>query len=164
LCGCGQKTTLARSTNPALGWVKGQPIRFIKGHARRRNIVNGLKICSLCGKSKPLVEFHKSEWNLDGYDHRCRSCNLLRRLHKTIASHGLTWDDHQAMLAQQHFACLICLRSQDEVSLGIDHDHVTGKVRGLLCRACNSALGQFRDDAVVLRRAADYVDGVLARL
>ena len=39
-----------------------------------------------------------------------------------------------------------------------DHDHVTGQMRGLLCRQCNVALGQLQDDASLIRRAAEYLD------
>lgn len=40
----------------------------------------------------------------------------------------------------------------------IDHNHVTGKVRGLLCYNCNRGLGMFRDDVMSLREAANYVE------
>ena len=42
----------------------------------------------------------------------------------------------------------------------VDHDHVTGKVRGLLCRACNVGIGQLRDSPVLLQNAVGYVLGV----
>jgi hypothetical protein len=41
----------------------------------------------------------------------------------------------------------------------IDHDHETGKVRGMLCFPCNAALGQLQDDPTIIRRAAEYVEG-----
>nr|WP_079404456.1 endonuclease VII domain-containing protein [Streptomyces sp. 3211] len=43
----------------------------------------------------------------------------------------------------------------------VDHDHQTGKVRGVLCFSCNAALGQFKDRPDVMRRAAAYVEGNL---
>ena len=52
--------------------------------------------------------------------------------------------------------CEICGRQCE--SLDFDHDHATGLFRGWLCRACNLALGQFRDDPELLRKAAAYVE------
>lgn len=82
----------------------------------------------------------------------------MRGQRARIESHGLTWGDYLEMLARQNHACALCFRSEDVVSLGIDHSHQTGKVRGLLCRVCNAALGQFQDDPALLRRAAIYIE------
>ncbi|MDE2096982.1 MAG: hypothetical protein KGL39_07035 [Patescibacteria group bacterium] len=46
-----------------------------------------------------------------------------------------------------------------ERGLRLDHNHVTGEFRGWLCNACNLGLGKFKDSAVLLRKAADYLDG-----
>lgn len=63
---------------------------------------------------------------------------------------------HLAYLyAKQDGRCAIC--RQEMPSPVIDHDHETGMVRGLLCRACNLLLGAARDDVVVLRRAVGYL-------
>lgn len=58
------------------------------------------------------------------------------------------------MLAAQGGLCDICRAAP---ATQVDHDHVTGAVRALLCFNCNGGLGQFRDDPEVLRVAADYV-------
>ena len=52
---------------------------------------------------------------------------------------------------------MICGKTPGKTSLHVDHDHGTGDIRGLLCVGCNSALGQFHDDSVLLDRASDYV-------
>ena len=66
--------------------------------------------------------------------------------------------DLQAMLKDQCYICPIC---QDKRAEHVDHDHETGRVRGILCFACNAALGQMRDRPDALRRAADYLEGIV---
>lgn len=71
---------------------------------------------------------------------------------------GITLETYDEMLAAQEGVCGICERPpRDDISLHVDHEHGTGRVRGLLCFRCNNALGDFEDDAVLLLRAADYV-------
>jgi hypothetical protein len=53
--------------------------------------------------------------------------------------------------------CLICRRPITAKSAHVDHDHATGKVRGILCFPCNSGMGHFADDPEVLCRAARYL-------
>lgn len=59
------------------------------------------------------------------------------------------------MLLEQRGRCAIC--NKESIKLFIDHDHGTGKVRGLLCRSCNMALGFLRDDVAALKNAIDYL-------
>ncbi len=71
---------------------------------------------------------------------------------------GLTPDEYAAKLEWQHGVCLICQqRPADGQVLDIDHDHRTGRPRGLLCRNCNQGLGQFREDPFLLAAAAGYL-------
>jgi hypothetical protein len=67
------------------------------------------------------------------------------------------------MLAAQGGRCAIC-RGDSSSSPGgvlhVDHCHTTRQVRGLLCADCNRALGQFKDDAAILRAAAEYLERV----
>ena len=70
--------------------------------------------------------------------------------------YGLTKAQYLALVEAQHGLCALCghhLRSPV-----IDHSHKTGRVRGVVCRGCNSALGAFGDDPLRLRAAADYVE------
>ena len=68
--------------------------------------------------------------------------------------YGLVRSDYQALIARQDGKCAGCQR---RVKLTVDHDHVTGRVRGLLCRTCNLALGAVRDDPVVLEALIGYL-------
>lgn len=75
-------------------------------------------------------------------------------------------EDYNAMLELQEDACAICrepetLKRDDgsEQLLAVDHDHKTGRVRGLLCARCNTALGLLRDDVKAIERAIEYLGG-----
>lgn len=60
------------------------------------------------------------------------------------------------MLVGQAGRCLICDRVPGE-NLCIDHDHATGRIRGLLCKACNLAIGSLRDSPRLAARASQYL-------
>jgi len=72
--------------------------------------------------------------------------------------YGLLHEDWLKMWESQNGKCLICGKSSIKPSdLRIDHDHKTGKVRGLLCHNCNSGLGFFKDDPKIMIRAIEYL-------
>lgn len=68
----------------------------------------------------------------------------------------LSDDEYDAMAAQQGRLCAVC-RREPKGSLVVDHDHETGRVRGLLCPACNMGLGLFKDDHALLSAAITYL-------
>lgn len=71
---------------------------------------------------------------------------------------GLTLADYDAMFEVQGGLCAICLqRNIENRRLAVDHDHRSGKVRGLLCGSCNKALGLFRDSPQILTAALAYL-------
>lgn len=69
---------------------------------------------------------------------------------------GMNLELFERMNAEQGGVCRIC-RRVDPRTLVADHDHATGRIRGLLCHRCNRALGFFRDDPELLLRAALHV-------
>ena len=72
--------------------------------------------------------------------------------------YGMTLEEYDAMLEGQGGGCFICGRPpREDTSLHVDHDHSTGKVRGILCFCCNNALADFREEPVLLRKAAAYL-------
>jgi hypothetical protein len=75
--------------------------------------------------------------------------------------YGLSEDSYQLLLIAQNGVCAICQKHQRKQRLSIDHDHRTGKVRGLLCTRCNRNLGRWYDSAALLQRAAAYLEGKL---
>ncbi|MEV6547987.1 endonuclease VII domain-containing protein [Streptomyces sp. NPDC051597] len=75
--------------------------------------------------------------------------------------YGISESDFQDLLATQGGKCALCpmiFANIGRRNLCVDHDHVTGRVRGLLCRRCNSSIGQLGDDVDGLRRALAYVE------
>lgn len=70
--------------------------------------------------------------------------------------YGITLDDYEILVEQQNAECQICTDSSKQ--LVVDHDHNTGKVRGLLCAKCNAGLGMFQDDSKLLIQAAKYLE------
>lgn len=89
---------------------------------------------------------------LERYRHTMRTAQLRQ--------YGITNEDYQSLLDKQKGRCAICSTND----LGkfrhfcVDHCHKTGKVRGLLCHTCNRALGLFKDDPSLLRKAGQYLD------
>jgi recombination endonuclease VII len=76
------------------------------------------------------------------------------RLSQLKNVYGLTPQDLATLVKKQEGLCAICL---EEKPLGVDHDHVTQRVRGLLCKTCNFGLGSFHDDASKLLAAVIYL-------
>jgi len=78
-----------------------------------------------------------------------------------LKRYGMTQDVYDRMVARQRNRCAICRRKRpasDGREWSIDHDHVTGQVRGLLCNDCNRAIGLLSDDPKILRAATQYVE------
>jgi hypothetical protein len=79
---------------------------------------------------------------------------------KLLQNYGITNQDYEQMLENQGFCCAGCGLHQNilEKKLHVDHDHVTGRVRGLLCGNCNRALGLVKDNLETLVRLQEYLE------
>lgn len=72
--------------------------------------------------------------------------------------YGISIDEYDNMVKQQGGVCALCGRADPYGrNLAVDHDHDTGKIRGLLCTHCNFALGLVRDDVSVLQKMVEYL-------
>lgn len=80
-----------------------------------------------------------------------------RRDYDLAVKYGLTPAEYTAMVLQQDGGCAICHRPPGKSGFNVDHDHQTGKVRGLLCAGCNRGIGLLQDNHHLLARAADYL-------
>lgn len=75
-----------------------------------------------------------------------------------LKQYGITPEDFEALAREQGHVCAICRRTNGQKALAVDHCHQTGKIRGLLCDACNVSLGRMGDCPERLRRAAEYLE------
>jgi hypothetical protein len=124
---------------------------------RPRDVPEGSKFCRTCKTIKPLTEWSRNRHASDGLQTRCKPCTSAdARTKYFMKSYRMTEREVEALRASQGGVCAIC-RSAPAVH--VDHDHRTGEVRGMCCFSCNAALGHFKDDPAVLRRAADYLEG-----
>lgn len=90
-----------------------------------------------------------------------RGARRSRRHYRLTERYGIGEDEVERLVKSQGGICPICRSAE---STAVDHDHVTGTVRGILCPDCNTGMGQLRDDPWVLRRAIEYLTGGLLGL
>ncbi|MHA1410550.1 MAG: endonuclease VII domain-containing protein [Candidatus Odinarchaeia archaeon] len=70
---------------------------------------------------------------------------------------GVTMEEYDKILREQKEKCAICGK-KPKMRLSIDHNHKTGKVRGLLCYNCNAGIGMFREDTSLMKKAIKYME------
>lgn len=88
----------------------------------------------------------------------------IREYH-LLYNYGITLEEYENILIDQNGLCAICNNPEKFIApktgqlqkLTVDHCHTTGKIRGLLCRTCNSALGKLKDNIEILNKAIDYL-------
>ena len=105
----------------------------------------GVKRCRLCGRRKPLTLFHRARRNKDGLHAFCMSCVHTYRQQQI---YGMSIRDTDT--------CQACGAMGISV-LCIDHDHATGRIRGILCHRCNMVLGAIADDTKILVAMVRYL-------
>jgi hypothetical protein len=123
--------------------------------------------CKLCntelieGKNWPY-------WLSRASSYKCRTCaarikkewehkNPDKVIAHRLKRHNLTPELYKRQLDAQGGGCAICGTPPQKKMLSCDHDHLTGKQRGLLCDKCNVMLGMSRDDVEILQRASQYL-------
>ena len=89
-----------------------------------------------------------------------------RRRGYTLNKYSISVGEYRQLFDRQGGVCAICGKPETKAikgsvcHLSVDHDHQTGRLRGLLCRACNLVLGYASDNPQVLRRAAKYIEAL----
>lgn len=129
------------------------------------------KICFTCKKTKSASAFHKNfEQGLSSW---CKDCSRAWRRERShdrknnLKKYGLTIEQYDKMFQEQGGVCAICGQPETHSNqtgiktLGVDHDHATGKIRGLLCLVCNLKLGTVEindcNDRLFVIRAMRYL-------
>lgn len=145
-----------------------------------------MKLCKRCNLEKALSDFFGNKKRKDGVSTYCKICQLeyqrsryanpevykQRQMDRTEylknrkesvrkwylkTTYGMTPGDYQRLFDSNDGKCWICFQPKD-YWLHVDHNHVTGQIRGLLCNTCNRSLGLFKDDKNILRKAAEYLE------
>jgi hypothetical protein len=139
----------------------------------------GRKKCANCEEYKDLSDFSPSKDKAFGVNSWCKVCiaqvkNTHYTLERARAEHlwrvyGLTMEAYEQMLTGQNGLCACCgrsetrrvgrkKRSENAPLLHVDHCHTTGRIRGLLCSACNQALGLLEEDPQRIKALLHYVE------
>ena len=139
---------------------KGQFGTAQKQKRLKKEKETGCKKCSTCKKEKPLAQFHGGQ--SDELAYRCKDCISAAFL---MYRYKITTTEFWDHCSKQQFKCAICkkeLNIQKETtwrpkSVAVDHCHLSGKVRGILCSNCNTGLGLFADNVDALLEAVQYL-------
>ena len=135
------------------------------------------RVCRVCGEEKNLLDdyyFVRKDRALpSSYSYECKACtverttNYNKRNSKSVRSqylkrnYGLTFEEFDTMLSKQDNVCAICKGKETygrHKRFTVDHDHKTGKIRGLLCNHCNTTLGLVKDDIHTLKSMIQYLE------
>ncbi len=138
-----------------------------------------LKLCSHCKEYKPRNQFYSSNKYSDGKYFRCKKCDKklreeyrnrrkeerkpIQRNQNLKAKYNIDTEEYNKILIRQNNSCAICGIDIKDLTgfikhLAVDHNHITGEVRGLLCNHCNRGLGFFKDDYSLLLKASKYLE------
>lgn len=120
------------------------------------------KACAAAGnrrryKNDPAVRAWRAAYNKKRrISHPC-SLQQKREVHLNY-SYGMTTEQYDTMLSAQNGVCALCLKPEKLTRmLSVDHDHITKKVRGLLCHTCNTGLGHFEKMRAQLPQVLAYL-------
>lgn len=125
--------------------------------------MNITRECKKCFQTLPLTSFAKNSKSQYGRLHTCHNCSAeyqrgvreRKPFYNQSLKFGLTENQIQSMYEATE-VCELCGKTNQR-RLNIDHNHVTGKVRGLLCDPCNKGLGHFKDDPELIQKAIEYL-------
>jgi ERCC4-type nuclease len=109
------------------------------------------------------AKLYKIQWCIDNKE-EIKEYNKNRKNEQKkrflIKKYGITQEQYNELYNKQEGKCAICKKHQSELkqALGVDHNHKTGKIRGLLCSKCNRGLGYFNDNKDIVNSAGNYLN------
>jgi hypothetical protein len=135
---------------------------------RSNNKEKVLKIAKLYRENnKEKRNIAKEKWEKDNPDYRKEwieknkiNFREKEKAYRYRKVYGISIEDFNLMVKNQNYKCDICklpLKLENKKSFGLDHDHISSKIRGILCNTCNSGLGMFKDKIENLELAIDYL-------
>lgn len=115
-----------------------------------------MKRCKNCGKTKPKNDFFKDKASKDGCYFYCKECIFCRYLK---SKYNMTLEQYNKMFEEQRGICAVCGIPAEGLKyrLAVDHNHITGKIRGLLCFACNTLLGRIENNPRLIPTIMKYL-------
>ena len=108
------------------------------------------RIAYLADKEKHILRTKR--WR----DNNKERVTYLYRSKHLKSKFKMTVEEYDVMFENQNCVCKIC-RLPSKKKLSIDHNHTTGKIRGLLCFTCNMGIGYFKDSEKLLKSASKYI-------
>ena len=131
-----------------------------------------MKTCPTCKESKPVQDYWKGQYSCipctkEKQKNRWASRSPKKRLHQHLKyKYGVTEEQLMKTLKEQNNACAICEETLPDLLVyenrrrgyAIDHNHDSGKFRGVLCTNCNSLLGMAKDNKSILQAAINYLE------
>ena len=116
-----------------------------------RHIVSDVRgrmgICSSCGPVSVRFRTDTKKWR----------CQTSERYNDRKRKYGLNKEDYDLLFESQNGQCAVCANPIDHSS-PVDHDHATGKIRGILCNDCNTGIGLFKDSISIMASAIIYLE------
>lgn len=164
-CECGEKIDVAcrRLNEKTKSECKTCAYNRKSEESRKCGLENdGYKKCSKCGIDRKADCYYKAKNTKDGYYSQCEKCHRSSYYQR---KYGIDADIYDSMIKTQNYSCAICKTTEpqsfginkDKNLFHVDHDHQTGKIRGLLCFKCNTSLGGFKDKIEFLENAILYL-------
>lgn len=115
--------------------------------------------CKICSSRNSIINYQNNKESRQKTNKIWRD-NNKQKIHAIFlkARYGLQIGEFNNMLEKQNYRCAICNEENySKKNFHIDHDHKTGKIRGLLCYKCNSSMGLLNDDISILEKAIKYL-------
>jgi hypothetical protein len=129
-----------------------------------QNLIDqGYFFCNDCGQWKKEDTLQKVQYFCsDCYARRARANydNRKQRSYLLMKKYGISFEQYITIKENQNYRCAICGIDESKLDRGlaVDHDHITGKIRGLLCNKCNRFLGCINDDISIAKRLLSYLE------